>query len=70
MADCFISYSNEDAAFATAVLNDLQAHGLEVFMAKFPSSQANQSGEEILQRLRGSTWVLFLASKAACEYNT
>jgi hypothetical protein len=67
MPDCFISYCSKDDAFATAVYNDLTAHGLTVFMARVSLNPGVRWSAEIHKALAGSTWVIFLASKAACE---
>ena len=66
MPDCFISYSSNDQRFATAVHRDLTAHGLSVFMAKISLEPGDRWAAEVLQALAQSTWVIFLASKAAC----
>ena len=66
MPDCFISYSSNDERFATAVHRDLTARGLSVFMAKISLNPGDRWAAEILQALAQSTWVIFLASKAAC----
>lgn len=66
MADCFISYSTIDVRFARAVHGDLTAHGLSVFMAKISLNSGDRWGTRILRELAQSTWVIFLASKAAC----
>jgi len=64
--DCFISYSTADQAFATAVYNDLTAHGLDVFMAAISLQPGDRWSEQIHQALASSKWVIFLASRAAC----
>ena len=66
MPDCFISYSSNDERFATAVHQDLTAHGLSVFMAKISLKPGDRWAGKVLQALAQSTWVIFLASKAAC----
>lgn len=67
MPDCFISYSNDDERFATAVYKDLSAHNLSVFMAKISLNLGACWAQETLRALENSTWVIFLASKAACR---
>jgi hypothetical protein len=64
--DCFISYSSKDAAFATAVHEDLTAHGLEVFMAGISLQPGDRWSAEVHRALANSKWVIFLASQAAC----
>lgn len=66
MPDCFISYSSNDERFAKAVYGDLTAHGLSVFMAKISLKSGDRWAQETLNALAQSTWVIFLASKAAC----
>lgn len=66
MPDCFISYSSNDERFAKAVHGDLTAHGLSVFMAKISIKPGDRWGPKTLNALAQSTWVIFLASKAAC----
>jgi hypothetical protein len=67
MPDCFISYCSKDVEFATAVHNDFTLHGLDVFMAGISLAPGVRWSEQILKALGASTWVIFLASKAACE---
>jgi TIR domain len=66
MIDCFISYSSNDEPFATAVYRDLTAHDLSVFMAKISLNPGDNWSQNVLHALTKSTWVIFLASKAAC----
>lgn len=66
MPDCFISYSSTDERFAKVVSRDLTAHGLSVFMAKISLKAGDRWASETLKALAQSTWVIFLASKAAC----
>lgn len=69
MPDCFINYSNNsnnDERFAKAIYQDLTAHGLSVFMAKISLKSGDRWTTKTLQALAQSTWVIFLASKAAC----
>lgn len=67
MYDCFISYSSNDERFAAAVYKDLSVHGLSVFMAKISLKPGDRWAPETLKALKNSTWVIFLASKAACR---
>lgn len=65
--DCFISYSSIDVRFARAVANDLAVHGLTVFLSERSLVAGQQWSSEILEALRSSDWVIFLAGKAARE---
>ncbi|NGZ97349.1 MAG: toll/interleukin-1 receptor domain-containing protein [Nitrospira sp. WS110] len=67
MPDCFISYSSNDERFAAAVRKDLVAHGLSVFMAKISLNPGDRWVPATLTALAQSPWVIFLASKAACD---
>lgn len=67
MPDCFISYSNNDERFAAAVHRNLSTHGLSVFMARISLNPGNRWTPKTLAALEHSTWVIFLASKAACS---
>lgn len=66
MADCFLSYSTVDAAFAGAVHRELTAQGLDVFMAGISLQPGDRWSERIRSALDSSGWVVFLASRAAC----
>ena len=67
MPDCFISYSSSDQGVADFVHDELTRHGVTVFMA----SASLQPGEEwscqVKEELQASSWVVFLASSAACQ---
>lgn len=67
MADCFISYSSEDEEFADYVASELRAHGLSVFHASDSLNPGDDWSEEIKRKLNGSTWVIQLASRMACQ---
>lgn len=67
MYDCFISYSSNDERFAAAVHKDLSAHGLSVFMSKISLNPGDRWAPKTLAALESSTWIIFLASKAACR---
>ena len=67
MADVFISYSDEDEEFAKFMYKHLTDEGLSVFMASISLIPGQKWSQEILQNLKSSLWVLFLASKAACK---
>lgn len=66
MPDVFISYSSHDAAFAQAVQQHLTQEGVSVFLAPISISPGKSWAPEVLNNLRASPWVIFLASRAAC----
>ena len=67
MPDCFISYSSTDQQFASYVRDELQRRNLDVFMASASLVPGSQWAPEILTALRNSSWVILLASRAACQ---
>lgn len=67
MRDVFISFSSEDRPLAEFVYNHLLAEGLSAFLAPVSLEPGNQWSPQILTELRSSDWVLFLASRAACN---
>ena len=67
MPDCFISYSSQDQRVASAVRDELQRHGLNVFMASASLKAGDHWSAEILGSLKNSKWVIFLASRPACS---
>lgn len=67
MPDCFISYTSMDESLATHVAEDLRWRGLTVFMARLSLQPGDTWNIEIQNALRDSTWVVFLASRAACS---
>ncbi len=67
MADVFISYSTKDQNFANFLYNHLTKEGLKIFLAPITLDAGNRWSEKILNELKVSEWVLFLASKAACQ---
>lgn len=66
MPDCFISYSSRDQKLADFVCAELKQHGLEVFMATVSLKPGEQWSETIRLNLKTSSWIIFLASRAAC----
>ena len=66
MPDIFISYSTADERVAQFMRQHLIGEGLQVFLASTSLQPGQQWSQEILSALRGSSWVLFLASRAAC----
>jgi hypothetical protein len=67
MADVFISFSSKDDQLAYFVHDHLVASGVSVFLAPASLEPGQQWSEEVLNALRGSAWVTFLASRAACS---
>ncbi len=66
MPDCFISYSSKDLPFASAVHRDLTAQGVDAFMAAISLAPGDSWTPVIHNALRQSSWVILLASRAAC----
>lgn len=66
MPDIFISYSTTDERVAQFMRQHLSDEGVQVFLASASLQPGQQWSQEILNALRGSSWVLFLASRAAC----
>jgi len=66
MADIFVSYSFKDGEIAEFLCKHLTDEGLNVFRAPFSVNPGERWDEKILENLRNSPWVLFLASKEAC----
>lgn len=66
MPDVFISHSSADDGFARFLHRHLTGEGLSVFLAPVSLAPGQRWPQEILNALNGSSWVLFLASRAAC----
>jgi TIR domain len=66
MADVFISFSTKDERLARFVQGHLVASDITVFLAPASLQPGQQWSPEILNALRASNWVIFLASRAAC----
>ena len=67
MPDCFISYSRHDERFAEFVRATLVAQGVSTFMASTSLKPGAHWSRSIRENLTASSWVLFLASRAACH---
>jgi hypothetical protein len=67
MADVFISYSAQDQEIARFIERHLVAEGLTVFLATVSLKAGDHWPTEIMRNLRGSTQVILLASRAACQ---
>jgi hypothetical protein len=66
MADIFISYSTADERVARFLHQHLTGEGMQVFLASVSLQPGQRWTLEILNALRNSSWMLFLASRAAC----
>jgi hypothetical protein len=67
MSDCFISYSRHDERFAEFVRATLVAQGVSTFKASASLKPGEHWSSRIRANLTASSWVLFLASRAACQ---
>jgi hypothetical protein len=67
MPDIFISYSTSDEKAAQFIHRNLVAEGISAFLASTSLQPGQQWSPEVLQALRNSECVLFLASRAACS---
>lgn len=67
MPDCFISYASQDERLAECVHDELKRHGLSVFVASLSLDSGAKWPTTVLTSLRKSSWVILLASRAACE---
>lgn len=66
MPDVFISYSSADVALARFAYDHLKKQDVETFMAEMSLQPGASWSESILSNLRGSDWVIVLASAKAC----
>lgn len=67
MLDVFISYSTKDENIAQFMHKHLMAEGIRTFLASVSIQPGTQWSPEILDNLRASNWVFFLASRNACQ---
>lgn len=67
MTDVFISYSVKDEKKAKEVHALLTSYGIKAFLAGISLTPGSDWSSEIIANLNKSQWVLFLASKSACE---
>ncbi len=65
--DVFISYSTKDEGAARFLHQHLTNEGMSVFLASASLQPGQRWSQEVLNALRTSSWVLFLASRAACS---
>ena len=63
MPDVFISYSVKDEKLARFVLSHLRQENLNVFLASISLNPGDKWTPQILNALKSSNWVFFLASK-------
>jgi hypothetical protein len=67
MTDVFISHAKADLPLAEYLHRHLAQEGLSVYLASVSMQPGERWQQSILDNLRSSTWVICLASKAACE---
>lgn len=67
MTDVFISYSAKDEEQAAKVHSLLTGYGIKTFLSGISLEPGCNWSEEIRENLKKSQWVLFFASKSACE---
>lgn len=65
--DCFISYTATDTRMAHLIKRRLEQQELSVFMAELSIPVSTKWTREITNALNNSSWVIFLASRKACE---
>jgi len=67
MADVFISYSDHDEQLAKFMHKHLTDEGISVFLASISLAPGQRWSIDTINALSSSKWVLFLASRAACN---
>lgn len=67
MPDVFVSYSSADLQIAQFLQKHLQSEGLDVFLASTSLAPGQRWSQQVLSDLSNANWVLFLASRAACQ---
>jgi hypothetical protein len=65
--DVFISHAQVDLPLAQFLHRHLSQEGLSAYLATVSMAPGEQWKQVILDNLRSSTWVICLASRAACE---
>ncbi len=65
--DVFISHAQADLPLAEYLHRHLTQEGLSVYLASVSMLPGERWKQAILDNLRSSTWVICLASRAACE---
>ena len=66
MPDIFISHFKDDSQFAEFLQRHMMQEGLSVYLASVSMEPGERWMPAIMENLRTSTWVLCLASRAAC----
>lgn len=66
MPDVFISYSKQDEHIAQFMYKHLSIEGVSTFLASVSIRPGTEWSPEILNNLKYSNWIFFLASKSAC----
>lgn len=69
MADVFISHAKADQPLAEFLHRHLTQEGISTYLASVSMPPGERWMPTILDNLRTSTWVICLASRAACESN-
>ena len=67
MTDAFISYASEDEKLARFVHEHLSAEGITTFLASVSIRPGEHWSPTVISELRTAQWVIFLASRAACN---
>lgn len=67
MSDVFISHAQADVQLAEFLHRHLTQEGLSVYLATVSMPHGERWMPAIIDNLRSSTWVICLASHAACE---
>ena len=67
MSDVFISFSSKEYEFADNIRNYLSQSDISVFLAPVSISAGSKWNDEIKRNLKVAKWVIFLASKNACN---
>lgn len=67
MPDVFISYSTADDNIAQFMHRHLITEGVKTFLASTSVQPGEKWSPVILQNLKSSSWVFFLASKSSCN---
>jgi hypothetical protein len=67
MTDVFISHSSADEKLAVFIKEELAKHHVKAFLAKMDLRPGEEWTTAIWEELDAASWVIFLASKAACE---
>lgn len=67
MSDVFISYSTKDEEIAQFMYRHLFSENIKPFLASVSLEPGARWNTEILNNLKSSNWVFFLASQYACK---